>query len=142
MNNVQLIGRLTKDPELRYTPGNGQAVCTINLAVDEPSSKEENKTIFISVVVWGKQAENLATYMTKGSMIAINGRLSTRSYEAKDGTKRYVTEVIANAYNGVKYLSSGNGKSKSNANSQIQDVSGVNTFCDFISDDENLPWNS
>ena len=110
MNKVILIGRLTKDPELKYTPGNGTAVTTLTLAVDNYNSKSGEKTAdFIPVVIWGKQAENTAQYMSKGSQIAISGRISVRTYDAKDGTKRYVTEVIADTFNGVSFLSKGNG---------------------------------
>ena len=110
MNKVILIGRLTKDPELKYTPGNGTAVTTLTLAVDNYNSKSGEKTAdFIPVVIWGKQAENTAQYMSKGSQIAISGRISVRSYDAKDGTKRYVTEVVADTFNGVSFLSKGNG---------------------------------
>ena len=99
MNKVILIGRLTKDPELRYTPGNGTAVTTLTLAIDNYNSKTGEKSAdFIPVVIWGKQAENTAQYMSKGSQIAISGRITTRSYDAKDGTKRYVTEVVADNF--------------------------------------------
>ncbi|KFX55278.1 single-stranded DNA-binding protein [Clostridium botulinum] len=94
MNKAVLIGRLTKDPELRFTPGAGTAVTTLTLAVDKYNSKSGQKEAdFVPVVVWGKQAESTANYMTKGSQMAISGRIQTRNYEAKDGTKRYVTEV-------------------------------------------------
>jgi len=112
MNKVILIGRLTKDPELKFTPGSGTAVTTLTLAVDNYNSKSGEKTAdFIPVVIWGKQAENTAQYMSKGSQIAISGRISVRSYDAKDGTKRYVTEVVADTFNGVSFLSRGNGAS-------------------------------
>ena len=92
MNKVVLIGRLTKDPELRYTPGNGVAVSSLTLAVDNYNSKTGEKGAdFIPVVVWGKSAENVAQYCVKGSQIAVSGRIANRSYEAKDGTKRYIT---------------------------------------------------
>ena len=118
MNKVILIGRLTKDPELRYTPGNGTAVTTLTLAVDNYNSKTGEKGAdFIPVVIWGKQAENTAQYMIKGSQIAISGRITTRSYDAKDGTKRYVTEVVADMFNGVSFLSKGNGNNSSTGNS-------------------------
>lgn len=110
MNKVILIGRLTKDPELKYTPGAGTAVTTLTLAVDNYNSKSGERTAdFIPVVIWGKQAENTAQYMSKGSQIAVSGRISVRTYDAKDGTKRYVTEVVADTFNGVSFLSKGNG---------------------------------
>lgn len=97
MNKVVLIGRLTKDPELKYTPGSGTAVTTLTLAVDRRYQKDsqQKEADFIPVVVWGKSAESTAQYMNKGKLMAISGRIQTRSYEAKDGGKRYVTEVVA-----------------------------------------------
>lgn len=94
MNQVILIGRLTKDPELRYTPA-GSPVCQCKIAVDNYNSKtKERKADFVPLVIWGKQAENTATYMLKGNQIAVNGKLRTRTYDDKDGIKRYVTEVV------------------------------------------------
>ena len=95
MNKVVLIGRLTKDPELKFTPGSGAAVTTLTLAIDKYNTKTgQREADFVPVVVWGKQAESTANYMSKGSQVAISGRIQTRSYDAKDGTKRYVTEVV------------------------------------------------
>ena len=97
INKVVLIGRMVKDPELKFIQNTGTATTTITLAIDKYNAKtKEREADFINVVVWGKQAENLAEYTVKGSQIAISGRIQTRSYEAKDGTKRYVTEVVAN----------------------------------------------
>ncbi|MBE6072420.1 MAG: single-stranded DNA-binding protein [Clostridium butyricum] len=105
MNKVVLIGRLTKDPELRFTPGTGSAVTTLTLAVDRYNTKTgQREADFIPVVIWGKQAESAANYLSKGSQAAISGRIQTRSYDAKDGTKRYVTEVVADAFGGVQFL--------------------------------------
>jgi len=104
MNKVVLIGRLTKDPELKFTPGNGTAVTIVTLAVDKFNpSTGKREADFISITIWGKQAENTANYMTKGSMVAISGRIQTRSYDGKDGTKRYVTEVVANEVSFLSY---------------------------------------
>ena len=114
MNKVVLIGRLTKDPELRFTPGSGAAVTTLTLAVDKYNAKTGQKEAdFVPVVVWGKQAENTANYMSKGSQMAISGRIQTRNYEAKDGTKRYVTEVVATE---VQFLSKGNASGNAGTN--------------------------
>lgn len=132
MNKVVLIGRLTKDPELRYTPGNGIAVSSLTLAVDNYNSKTGEKGAdFIPVVVWGKSAENVAQYCVKGSQIAVSGRISNRSYDAKDGTKRYITEVVADMFNGITFLSSNNASEKNN-----------NTQSDFGTpiEDEELPF--
>ena len=119
MNKVVLIGRLTKDPELRYTPGNGIAVSSLTVAVDNYNSKTGEKGAdFIPVVVWGKSAENVAQYCVKGSQIAVSGRIANRSYDAKDGTKRYITEVVADMFNGITFLSSNNANGKNNNYSQ------------------------
>ncbi|AJA50111.1 single-stranded DNA-binding protein 3 [Clostridium pasteurianum DSM 525 = ATCC 6013] len=97
MNRVVLIGRLTKDPELKFTPGSGNAVATFTIAVDRrmPNRDGVREADFIPIVVWGKQAESTANYMSKGKLIGVSGRIQTRSYEAKDGSRRYVTEVVA-----------------------------------------------
>ncbi|MDP3487469.1 MAG: single-stranded DNA-binding protein [Bacillota bacterium] len=100
LNNVVLIGRLTRDPELRFTPTSGKAVASFALAVDRPFSKDE--VDFIDIVVWNKQAELCAQYLSKGKLAAVVGRLQIRSYEAKDGTKRRVAEVVAES---VRFLS-------------------------------------
>ena len=115
MNKVTLIGRLTKDPELKFTPGAGTAVATFTVAVDRrlPNKDGQREADFIPIVVWGKQAENTANYMSKGKLIAIAGRIQTRSYDAKDGTKRYVTEVVAEE---VQFLDKGTGAPRSNDN--------------------------
>lgn len=96
MNKVILIGRWTKEPELKFTPGKGTAVTTCTIAVDRRFKKEgQQQADFIPVVIWGQPAENVANYTKKGSMVAVSGSIQVRSYDAKDGTKRYVTEVVA-----------------------------------------------
>lgn len=104
MNKVFLIGRLTRDPELRYTSSN-IAVATFSIAVDRNFSNAagEREADFINIVVWRKQAENVKNYMHKGSQVAIDGRIQTRSYDETDGKKRYVTEVVAD---NVQFLDS------------------------------------
>ncbi|KQB77885.1 single-stranded DNA-binding protein [Clostridium butyricum] len=131
MNKVVLIGRLTKDPELRFTPGSGAAVTTFTLAVDRYNPKtSQNEADFIPIVIWGKQAENTANYMSKGGQVAVSGRIQTRSYDAKDGTKRYITEVVADQFNGVQFLGnkSGSGENQDNGSNNYgamnQDVFG------------------
>ncbi|WP_061313831.1 single-stranded DNA-binding protein [Clostridium botulinum] len=120
MNKVVLIGRLTKDPELKFTPGAGTAVTKLTLAVDKYNSKSGQKEAeFVPVVVWGKQAESTANYMIKGSQIAISGRIQTRNYEAKDGTKRYVTEVVAAE---VKFLGKAKGQDNSTSNNPFENL--------------------
>ena len=96
MNKVILIGRLTRDPELRTTAGN-LSVATFSLAVSRPYIPQNGGDAgadFINCVVWRRQAENLARYCHKGSQIAVEGRIQSRNYTAQDGSKRYVTEVL------------------------------------------------
>ena len=96
MNKVFLIGRLSRDPELRHTTS-GTAVCQINVAISRPVAQgSEPQTDFINVVVWNKQAENVAKYLAKGRQIAVEGRIQTRNYDNNEGKKVYVTEVLAN----------------------------------------------
>ncbi|MCY6485354.1 single-stranded DNA-binding protein [Clostridium aestuarii] len=110
MNRVVLIGRLTKDPELRFTPGAGKAVTSLTLAVDRRfKSPGQPEADFIPIVVWGKQAETTANYMSKGRLMGVSGRIQTRSYEAKDGSRRYVTEVVADE---VQFLEWGNSNNR------------------------------
>lgn len=96
MNRAVLVGRLTRDPDLRYTP-NGVAVANFTLAVNRPfmNQQGERDADFINCVVWRRQAENLANYMKKGSMVGVDGRIQTRTYEDQDGKTVYVTEVVA-----------------------------------------------
>lgn len=95
MNVTILIGRLTKDPELRYIPETQNAVCTFTLAVDRPMSRDKQAD-FIRITVFGKQAENCARYITKGKQVAVEGRIQTGSYRNKNGDTVYTTDVIAN----------------------------------------------
>jgi single-strand DNA-binding protein len=99
LNMVFLMGNLTRDPELRYTP-NGQAVANFAVATNrswkDGEGEVKDAVEFTDVVVWGKTAENVANYLKKGRKVHIIGRLQTRNWEAQDGSKRYKTEVIAN----------------------------------------------
>ena len=95
MNKVVLIGRLSRDPELRHTTS-GMAVCQINVAISRRvAAGRDPETDFINVVVWDKQAENVSKYLSKGRQVAVEGRIQTRSYDNNEGKKTYVTEVIA-----------------------------------------------
>jgi len=122
MNSVVLIGRLTRDPELRYIPVTGTAVSKFTLAVDRGLSKDKKQEMesqgkqtadFINITVWGKQAENAANYLAKGRLVAIHGRIQTGSYD-KDGTRVYTTEVVAN---NVEFLEWGDKNNNSNNDS-------------------------
>ena len=99
INNVVLVGRLTKDPDLRYT-SSGTAVATFTLAVNRNFSSQngEKETDFINCVIWRKSAEILANYAKKGSLIGVTGRIQTRNYENQQGQRVYVTEVVADNF--------------------------------------------
>lgn len=117
MNRVVLIGRLTRDPELRYTSGSNAAVCNFTIAVDRGFTGQsgDREADFIPIVVWNKQAENVKNYLTKGSQIAVEGRIQVRNYDDQNGQKRYVTEVIAN---NVEFLGSKNSSSNTSNDSE------------------------
>ena len=131
INRVVLVGRLTKDPDLRYTP-NGVPVASFTLAVNRTFSKQqgEREADFINCVVWRKPAENVANYLKKGSLAGVDGRIQTRNYEGQDGRRVYVTEVVAESVhflepkneNKQKYQSSKNEDPFIN-NSQPIDIS-------------------
>ncbi len=98
-NRVVLIGRLTKDPELRYT-NNNLPVCSFTLAVNRPFSSQnsDRNADFISCTAWRKQAENIHRYLNKGSMVAVEGKLQTRDYQdEKNNVRRYITEVVCDS---------------------------------------------
>lgn len=97
MNSVVLLGRIVFDPELKTTP-NGKEVVNFRIAVDKPYKKDSERGVdFFDVVAWGKTAAFIAQYFTKGKPIVVIGSLQTRTYEAKDGSNRHVTEILANS---------------------------------------------
>lgn len=96
-NHITILGRLTKDADVRYTPNN-KVVATFTLAVDRPFSGEKKEADFIPCVVWGKSAELIGNSCQKGHRLLVEGRLQIRNFEAKDGTKRYVAEVIVASF--------------------------------------------
>ncbi len=107
LNNVVLIGRLTKNCDLRYTP-NGTAVASFTLAVDRPFAKEGQQQVdFIPIVVWNKQAENCANHIGKGRLVAIEGRIQVRTYDGNNGQRKWVTEVIAENVRFLDYAKNG-----------------------------------
>lgn len=118
LNRVILIGRLTADPSLRYTPA-GVAVTQFTLAVDRPftSGQGEREADFIPVVTWRQLAETCANYLRKGRLTAVEGRIQVRNYEGNDGQRRYVTEVIAD---NVRFLESSRQQSEQNPSSNAQ----------------------
>ena len=115
MNNVILLGRLTKDPEVRYTNSN-MAVARFSLAIDRPAKDGEKKADFPNIVVFGKQAENCERYLHKGQRAAVEGRLQTGSYERQDGSRVYTTDVVANRVEFIDW--------------KTDDLSGENTYDD------------
>ncbi len=158
MNSVVLIGRLTKDPELRYLPsGNNTALARFTLAVDRLLSKEKKAEMesrnqptadFINITVWGKQAENVSNFVSKGRLVAVEGRIQTGSYEAKDGTRRYTTEVVANRVQFLEWEDSNrsqrggnfdqNNYSNQSSNNQSDDMSDIEGF--YTIDNEDIPF--
>lgn len=133
LNRIVLIGRLTKDPELRYTQS-GKAVCTFTLAVDRPylANNGNREADFINIVVWNKTAENCAQYLGKGKLVAVDGRLQIRSYDGQDGQRRYVTEVIAD---NVQFLSP-----KSEAQQSGQQEAWIGDSGGYASPADDLPF--
>jgi len=115
MNRVVLVGRLTKDPDLRYTP-NGVPVATFTLAVNRPFSSQsgEREADFINCVVWRKPAENVANFLKKGSLAGVDGRIQTRNYDGQDGKRVYVTEVQAESVQFLEPRSASGGGGRGN----------------------------
>lgn len=139
MNRTVLVGRLTRDPDLRYTP-NGVAVANFTIAVNRPFKNDqgEQQADFINGVVWRKPAENLANYMKKGSQIGVDGRLQSRSYE-QDGRTVYVTEVVADSIQFLESRGTQNNQEKQ-TNQQPQSNPFGNTGQPLDINDEDLPF--
>ncbi|GIO28230.1 single-stranded DNA-binding protein [Ornithinibacillus bavariensis] len=116
LNRVVLVGRLTKDPDLRYTP-NGVAVANFTVAVNRPFSNQQGnrEADFINCVIWRRPAENLANFMKKGGLIGVDGRIQTRSYEGQDGKMVYITEVVADSVQFLESKGSSQGRSGQDA---------------------------
>lgn len=134
MNKIILLGRLVRDPEVRYT-NTGKVVCQFTLAVDRPFSNQEGQreADFIPVVIWGKQAEICGNSFGKGQRVLVEGRLQTRTYDAKDGTKRYVTEVIADHFEFIE-------KKDRSEQSENKEAQGFNNFGSSKPFDEEIPF--
>lgn len=142
MNNVVLIGRLTRDPELRYIPS-GTAVATFNLAVDKGLSREKKQEMesknqptadFINIVVWGRIAENCANYLEKGRLVGVQGRIQTGRYE-KDGRMIYTTEVVANQVEFLEWGDSSNRSPQDSSSNSDNDFGGPEGFHPTENDD-------
>jgi single-strand DNA-binding protein len=136
MNKVILMGRLTKEPEIRYTSGNNTAVCSFTLAVNRKFQKqgEERKADFINCQAWSKSAEFVAKYFQKGSQIAVVGRIETRTWDDNEGKKHYVTEVIVED---TYFTESKKGEGSAASKSQNSDS---NDGFYPIEDDDELPF--
>lgn len=117
INNVVLVGRLVRDVDLKYT-NSGRAATNFTLAVNRDFKNEQgvNEADFISCAAFGKQAENMARFLGKGSLIGVEGRISTRSYQAKDGKTVYVTEVITSKIGFLESKKQGNTSQQTNSN--------------------------
>lgn len=142
MNKIILLGRFTRDPEVRYT-STGKVVCQGTIAVDRPFVNQDgqHETDFIPIVIWGKQAEVCGNSFAKGQRILIEGRLQIRSYDAKDGSKRYATEVIVSNFNFIeKKISNTDTNTNASASTASQDDRGMEAFGATVPFDEELPF--
>jgi len=136
MNSVVLIGRLTKDPEVRYT-GEQMAVASFTVAIDRPQRADKEKvTDFPRVTVFGKQAENCERFLKKGRLVAIEGRIQTGSYTNKDGQKVYTTDVVANR---VEFLEWGDKSEFKPGSSPARVEEGIPAGFQVI-DDDDIPF--
>ncbi|MFV9510322.1 single-stranded DNA-binding protein [Tepidibacillus sp. LV47] len=138
LNRVILIGRLTRDPELRYTP-TGVAVATFTLAVDRNYTNQqgEREADFINIVTWRGLAENVANYLRKGRLTAVEGRLQTRSYENNEGKRVYVTEVVADH---VRFLEPAHSGSRNQGNDRFEHDPFADEGSPIDISDDDLPF--
>lgn len=144
MNRIILLGRLTKDPEVRYTTS-GKVVCQFTLAVDRPFSNQEGQreADFIPVVIWGKQAETCGNSLTKGQRTLVEGRLQIRTYDGKDGNRHWVTEVIADRFEFIERRSdvaNARPSAPSAPAAPQQGNSGMDGFGSSVPFDEEIPF--
>lgn len=136
VNKVILMGRLGKDPELKYTPS-GAAVCNFSIATteswnDKSSGQKQERTEWHRIVVWGKLAELCNQYLAQGRQVYVEGSLQTRSWDDKDGNKRYTTEINAKT---VQFIGNKNDSSSSQSNNSQESDYNVETDANFASDD-------
>ena len=142
MNRIILLGRLTKDPEVRYT-NTGKVVCQFTLAVDRPFANQEGQreADFIPVVIWGKQAETCGNSLTKGQRALVEGRLQIRSYDGKDGNKHWITEVIADRFEFIERKSDFAARSGAPADPKAHvQGAGMESFGQAVPFDEEIPF--
>lgn len=126
INNVVLVGRMTRDAELRYTPSN-QAVATFTLAVNRNFKNQngEREADFINCVIWRQQAENLANWAKKGTLVGVTGRIQTRNYENQQGQRVYVTEVVADNFQILESRATREGQSGGSYNGEFNNNSSL-----------------
>ena len=138
MNKAILIGRLTKDPELRYAAGSGTAVCRFTLAVARQFKKDE--TDFINCIAFNKQGEAIAQYVTKGRQLAVIGNIRTGSYDGQDGIKRYTTDILVESFEFIGNSNNGN-VNTNNQNNDYWNMSTDNGFgVEEPIDDGDMPF--
>ena len=134
MNKWVGIGRLTRDPELNFAAGTGTAVARFTLAVTRPFKKDE--TDFINCIAFNKRAETIAQYLTKGRQLAVTGSIRTGSYDAKDGTKRYTTDIVVDSFEFI-----GSNKNDNQGNTPQNNFGGMNFEDDMTPvDDGDMPF--
>ena len=144
LNKVFLVGRLGKDPEIRFS-GDGNAIANFSIATNETwKNKEGNqqeKTDWHNIVVFGASAEKyIQPYVKKGTLVSVEGKLQTRDWEDKDGNKRYTTEVIADLYGGVQILGSGGGENSLDSSSGMNQEPVKKENLDQTPEDDDLPF--
>ena len=141
MNNVVLIGRLTKDPELRFIPESQNAVATFTIAVDRPFAKEKQAD-FIRITVFGKQAENCERFLIKGRLVGIQGRLQTGSYKNKEGATVYTTDVVAERVEFLEWgeKGAGGGAATSRPNESSHPATDIPEGFQALEDDDDIPF--
>ena len=128
MNKVVLIGRMVADPELNFQANSGMAICRFRLAVTRPFKKDE--TDFINCIAFGKTGETIAQYLTKGRQLAVTGSIRTGSYDAKDGTKRYTTDIVVDSFEFI-----GQGNNNNQGNTPQNNFGGMNFEDEMTPDD-------
>lgn len=142
MNHIDLVGRLVRDPEIKNTT-TGKAVANFTIAVDRRFKNQDGQkeADFIPIVAWGKTAEFISQYIAKGRQVSVSGRLQVRSYDAQDGTKRWVTEVIADEVNGIggKNAKNDQGTPKTGENSLMDTVEALGPDFALMADDDDAP---
>ena len=144
LNKVFLVGRLGKDPEIRFS-GDGNAIANFSIATNETwknkEGNQEEKTDWHNIVVFGASAEKyIQPYVKKGTLVSVEGKLQTRDWEDKDGNKRYTTEVVADLYGGVQILGSGGGENSFDTSSGMNQEPAKKENLDQTVEDDELPF--